>query len=334
MKKRIYTGDRPTGKLHLGHYIGTLANRVKLQDEYQMFIGVVDLHAITTKPSQEEIEKMQEYINDLVLDYLSVGIDPRKVTILQQSQILEVPYISLLLSMVTSVSKLEQLPTLKEMMRASNITNPSLGLLTYPVLMAADILSVRAELVPVGRDQAPHLEIAREIARIFNNMYGNVFPEPMALIPKGVGTLPGIDGKAKMSKSLNNSIFLSDSSDEVKRKVMRMYTDPTRIHPTDPGHIEGNPVFTYHDLFNPNKQQVADLKQRYEQGTVSDVEVKESLVTVLDNFLTPIRLRRERYAKDKGIVKQILLEGSKIARIEAQKTLAEIKGKMGFFTLT
>lgn len=330
MRKRIYTGDRPTGKLHLGHYIGTLQNRVKLQDEYEMFVGVVDLHAITTKPSAEEIELIQSFIRDLVLDYLSVGIDPKKTTILLQSGVPEVPYLSLILSMIVSFAKLQHLPTLKEMMDAAHITNPSLGFITYPVLMAADILSVRADLVPVGQDQLPHVEITREIARSFNTQYGSIFPIPNALIPKGIGTLPGIDGKAKMSKSLNNAIFLSDSEEEVKKKVMRMYTDPTRIHPTDPGHIEGNTVFTYHDVFNQNKEEVAEMKQRYEEGKISDVEVKKKLITVLNNFLDPIREKRAYFEKQKGLVEEILQEGIRKTRLEAQKTLSLVKEKMGF----
>lgn len=330
MKKRIYTGDRPTGKLHLGHYIGTLQNRVKLQDEYEMFVGVVDLHAITTKPSAGEIELMQSFIKDLVLDYLSVGIDPKKTTILLQSSIPEVPYLSLILSMVVSVAKLQHLPTLKEMMDAAHITNPTLGFLTYPVLMAADILSVRADLVPVGQDQVPHVEITREIARSFNNQYGGIFPIPDVLIPKGIGTLPGIDGKAKMSKSLNNAIFLTDPKEEVKTKVMMMYTDPSRIKATDPGHIEGNIVFTYHDVFNPNKEEVANLKQRYEEGRVSDVEVKEKLIIVLNGFLDPIREKRAHFEKQKGLVEEILEAGTKKTRVEVQKTLSLVRERMGF----
>lgn len=330
MKKRIYTGDRPTGKLHLGHYVGTLANRVKLQNEYEMFVGVVDLHAITTKPSAGEIELMQSFIHDLVLDYLSVGIDPKKTTILLQSSIPEVTYLSFILSMVVSVARLEHLPTLKEMMDAAHITNPSLGFLTYPVLMAADILSVRADLVPVGQDQLPHIEITREIARSFNNQYGGVFPIPDALIPKGIGTLPGIDGKAKMSKSLNNAIFLTDSKDEVKAKVMLMYTDPTRIRATDPGHIAGNTVFTYHDIFNPNKEEVASLKQKYEEGKVSDVEVKEKLILALNNFLDPIREKRLSYEKQKGLVEDILKRGTEKTRIEVQKTVSLVRQNLGF----
>lgn len=328
--KRIYTGDRPTGKLHLGHYIGTLKNRVQLQNKYEMFIGVVDFHAITTKPSAAEIKLMQNYIKELVLDYLSVGINPYKTTILLQSLVPEVPYLSLLLAMLVSVAKLEHLPTLKDMMKAAKIKSPSLGFLTYPVLMAADILSVRAELIPVGQDQLPHIEITREIARAFNQQYGTVFPLPQALLPQEVGILPGIDGKAKMSKSLNNAIFLTDSKEEVRAKVMRMYTDPTRLKATDPGHLEGNTVFIYHDLFNPNKEEVAELKERYKKGKISDMAVKEKLIIVLNNFLEPIRQKRAYFEKQKDLVEEILHQGSKKTRIEAQKTLFLVKEKLGF----
>lgn len=330
MKKRILSGDRPTGKLHLGHYVGTLQNRVKMQDEYQTFLLVADYHTLTTAPEKEKTQLLSQNIQNLVLDQLSVGINPEKVTFCLQSLIPEDQVLAIILGNIIGVARLQRVPTLKEVMRDLHIENPSLGLLTYPVLMSADILMVRADVVPVGKDQAAHLEVTREIARTFNSMYGKVFPEPMAIIPKGVGSLPGIDGKAKMSKSLNNAIYLSDTKEEVKKKVMRMYTDPTRIRATDPGHIEGNPVFTYHDLFNPNKEEVADLKQRYERGTVSDVEVKEKLVIVLNNFLDPIRERRESYSKNKQLIREILLEGSNKARIEAQKTLAEVKEKMGF----
>ncbi len=333
MKKRIYTGDRPTGRLHLGHYVGTLQNRLKLQDEYEMFVGVVDFHAITTKPSASEIKLMSGYIKDLVLDYLSVGLKPEKTTILLQSAVPEVTYLCLILSMLTTVARLQHLPTLKEMIKAAQIKSPSLGFLTYPVLMAADILSVRAELVPVGQDQLPHIEITREIARAFNQNYGQVFPLPQALIPTKIGTLPGLDGKAKMSKSLNNAIFLSDSAETVAAKVMRMYTDPTRLRPTDPGHVEGNVVFTYHDVFNPNQQEVAELKKNYRLGRVADVEIKKRLIKVLNDFLEPIRQKRAELEKQKGLVEEILSQGVKKTRLEAQKTLKLVKEKMGLVSL-
>jgi len=327
-KKRILTGDRPTGRLHLGHYVGTLANRVKLQDEYECFFIVADLHVLTTKISKKEIDQTGENIRHLVLDYLSVGIDHEKSVIYQQSRISEVAYLSLLFSMLVSVPRCQRVPTLKEVMHDLHIEKPSLGLLTYPVLQAADILMVKAHLVPVGKDQESHIELTREIARKFNEMYGQVFPEPKALIGE-VPTLPGLDGKAKMSKSLGNCIYLSDDEKIVKEKVMAMYTDPTRLHSTDPGHIKGNPVFIYHDAFNSNKEEIKDLKRRYQAGKVGDVEVKEKLAKAINGFLDPIRARRAKFEKKEGLVEKILERGNKKARKEAQKTLREVKKAMG-----
>ena len=328
MKKRILTGDRPTGKLHLGHYVGSLVNRVKLQDEYECFFIIADLHTLTTSPTKEKISHIRQNIKEMVLDYLAVGIDPNKSVIYQQSLVPEVAYLALIFSMLISVPRCQRVPTLKEVMHDLHIAQPSLGLLSYPVLQAADILMVKAELVPVGKDQESHIEVCREIARKFNQMYGKVFPEPKALIGE-VPTLPGIDGKAKMSKSLGNCIYLSDDPQTVKEKVMAMYTDPTRIHPTDPGHIEGNPVFIYHEAFNSNKAEVEDLKARYLAGKVGDVEVKEKLAIAINKFLQPIRERRQVFAQKKGLVEEIIAEGSKIAQKEASKTLGEVKEAMG-----
>jgi len=328
MKKRILTGDRPTGKLHLGHYVGSLVNRVKLQDEYECFFIIADLHTLTTSPTKEKISHIKQNIREMVLDYLAVGIDPNKSVIYQQSLVPEVAYLALIFSMLISVPRCQRVPTLKEVMHDLHIAQPSLGLLSYPVLQAADILMVKADLVPVGKDQESHIEVCREIARKFNQMYGKVFPEPKALIGE-VPTLPGIDGKAKMSKSLGNCIYLSDDPQTVKEKVMAMYTDPTRIHPTDPGHIEGNPVFIYHEAFNSNKAEVEDLKARYLAGKVGDVEVKEKLAIAINKFLQPIRERRQTFAQKKGLVEEIIAEGSKIAQKEASKTLGEVKEAMG-----
>lgn len=328
MKKRILTGDRPTGRLHLGHYVGTLANRVKLQDEYECFFIVADLHMLTTKISKKEISQIDENVRHLVLDYLAVGIDPEKSVIYRQSRIVEVAYLSLLFSMLVTVPRCQRVPTLKEVMRDLHIKKPSLGLLTYPVLQAADILMVKGELVPVGKDQESHVELTREIAHRFNEMYGQVFPEPKALIGE-VPTLPGLDGKAKMSKSLENCIYLSDDEKTVNDKVMEMYTDPTRIHPTDPGHVEGNPVFIYHDAFNQNKKEVEELKKRYRAGKVGDVEVKEKLALAINKFLTPMRKRRAEFEKEKGLVEKILKKGNEKASDEARQTLREVKKAMG-----
>jgi len=328
MKKRILTGDRPTGKLHLGHYVGSLANRVQLQDEYECFFIIADLHTLTTAPEKEKLEKLPENIRSLVLDYLAAGIDPENSVIYIQSKVPEVTYLSLLFSMLVTVPRCQRIPTLKEVMRDLKIQQPSLGLLTYPVLQAADILMVRADLVPVGKDQESHIELSREVARRFNQLYGEVFPEPRALIGE-VPTLVGTDGQAKMSKSLGNCIYLSDDAKTVREKVMKMYTDPTRIHPTDPGHVEGNPVFAYHDAFNSNKEEVEDLKKRYRKGRVGDIEVKEKLAKALNKFLDPIRERRQEYESQPGLVEEILTEGCKRARTEARETLRLAKEAMG-----
>ncbi len=325
-RRRILTGDRPTGKMHLGHWVGTLANRVRLQDEYECFFLVADYHMLTTKITG--LEEVQQNIHEMVLDYLSVGIDPNKSTIYVQSLVPEVCELHLLFSMLTTVPRLQRVPTLKQVMRDMRIETASYGLLGYPVLQAADILMVKGEVVPVGKDQASHIEVTREISRRFNDLYRPVFPVPEALIGD-VPVLVGIDGKTKMSKSLGNAIFLSDDPKTVERKVMMMYTDPTRIHPTDPGHVKGNPVFIYHDLFNPNKEEVEDLKRRYRRGRVGDVEVKQKLARALNDFLEPFRQRRAEFARQPNIVRDILVEGSKKARAEAIQTIAEARDAMG-----
>ena len=354
--KRILTGDRPTGRLHLGHYVGSLKNRVKLQNEYECFFIIADLHTLTTAP--EKTADIAENIKQLVLDYLSVGIDPEKATIYVQSQIPEVCELAVIFQNLVTVSRLERMPTLKDVMRDAHIKIPSFGLLGYPVLQAADILMVKANLVPVGRDQESHIEVTREIAREFNRLYSldsvsrgstpkarskpkgveplnSVFPIPEALIPKDVGTLPGTDGKTKMSKSAGNVINLSDDSEEVKKKVMSMFTDPARVHGDEPGEVEGNPVFIYLDAFASKGQRdrVTEYERRYREGKVKDVEVKEFLVEVLEEFLKPVRTLREKYKKDNEYVDQILREGTKKAREEAQKTLEDVKRamKMSYF---
>lgn len=326
--KRILTGDRPTGKLHLGHYVGTLKNRVKLQHDYEMFLIIADLHMLTTRIEKDKLADLKDNIKNLVLDYLSVGIDPKKAIIYQQSQIPEVTELFTIFSMLISVPRLQRVPTLKEVMTDLHIETASLGLLSYPVLQAADILMVRANLVPVGKDQASHLEVTREIAGRFNSLYGEVLPIPETLIGE-VPTLPGIDGKAKMSKSLDNAIYLSDSEEIVKQKVMKMYTDPKRIHASDPGTVEGNPVFIYHSAFNTDKGEVEELKKKYREGTVSDVEVKEKLAIALNKFLEPIREKRQEFEKTPGIVEEIITSGTKIAREEASATLQKVKEAMG-----
>ncbi|PWT93699.1 MAG: tryptophan--tRNA ligase [Acidobacteria bacterium] len=325
MKKRILTGDRPTGKLHLGHYVGTLANRVRLQDEYECFFIIADLHMLTTH--YDRIGNIQENVRELVYDYLSVGIDPQKSTIYLQSLVPEVTELMLVFSMLVTVPRLQRVPTLKDQMQAANFDTATLGLLSYPVLQAADIMMVRAHLVPVGKDQASHLEVTREIAERFNSLYATVFPIPETLIGE-VPTLVGTDGQAKMSKSLNNAIYLSDDEATVNAKVSKMYTDPTRLRATDPGHVEGNPVFQYHDAFNDNKEEVAELKDRYTNGKVGDVEVKKRLALAINRFLAPVRERRHKIEQTPEQVENILRDGSTRAQKEARETLRLAKQAM------
>ena len=326
LKGRILTGDRPTGKLHLGHYVGTLRNRVLLQEEYECFFILADFHVLTTK--QQGLEVVEQSIRDVILDYLSVGIDPDRSTIFLQSLIPQIPELHLIFSMLTTVPRLQRVPTLKEVMRDLKLETATYGLLGYPVLQAADILSVRGNLVPVGKDQLSHIEVTRETARRFNEFYGTVFPEPDALIGE-VPTLVGTDGKAKMSKSLGNAILLSDDPRTVEKKVMGMYTDPTRLRATDPGHVAGNPVFTYHDAFNPDKEEIKDLKKRYRAGKVGDVEVKRKLILALNNFLEPIRERRARYEENPHLLEEIIHAGSDKTRVEAAETLSAARQAMG-----
>jgi tryptophanyl-tRNA synthetase len=328
-RKRILTGDRPTGKLHIGHYIGTLQNRARLQDEYDLFLLVADYHTLTTHPEKEDVEATRPNALDVVLDNYAAGVEPDKVTHYLQSDVPETAELTLIFSMLTTVPRLQRVPTLKEVMHNLHIEEPSAGLLNYPVLQAADILIVKGDLVPVGKDQASHVEVTREIARRFNNRFGEVFPEPDALIPEDTPTLVGIDGQAKMSKSLGNAIMLSDDAETVRKKVMQMYTDPNRIHATDPGTVEGNPLFIYHDLFNPDKEQVAEFKDRYRKGTIGDVECKRVLAEKLNEFLDPIRTRRAYLEARPDDLIDILRMGAKRARPIAQETVAQAREAMG-----
>ena len=329
-RKRILTGDRPTGKMHLGHYVGSLANRVQLQDEYECFFIIADLHTLTTRPDRDHIREMENNIHEMILDYLAVGIDPKKSVIFLQSAINETYELNLIFEMLVSVPRLERMPSLKDMARAENLDVMPFGLLGYPVLQAADILLPRATLVPVGKDNEAHVEISREIARRFNRLYGEVFPIPDSLIGE-VPTLVGTDGQAKMSKSLDNAIFLSDDEKTVHAKVMSMYTDPKRIRADIPGTVEGNPVFIYHEAFNPDTTEVDDLKARYREGRVGDVEVKQKLSQAINAFLGPIRERREKFAADPGHVNQILLDGIETMREQARETMQLVHGAMGLF---
>ncbi len=327
-KKRILTGDRPTGRLHLGHYVGSIANRVRLQDEYECFFIIADLHTLTTKPEKEHIEELADNVRQMVLDYLACGIDPAKSTIYLQSAVPEVTELALFFNDLVSVPRLQRIPSIKEMAKNANLSELPFGLLGYPVLQAADILMPRATLVPVGKDNESHVELTREIAKRFNFMYGDVFPLPEVMV-SDFGSLVGTDGQAKMSKSLNNAIFLSDDEKTVQKKVNGMFTDPNRTSADVPGRVEGNPVFIYHDAFNPNKEEVEDLKARYKTGKVGDVEVKQKLAVALSNFLNPIRERRSHFEKQSGYVDEVIYNGTLRMREEARETLSLAKKAMG-----
>jgi tryptophanyl-tRNA synthetase len=329
-RKRLLTGDRPTGRLHLGHYVGSIANRVRLQDEYECYFIIADLHMLTTRPQKEAIDELRVNVREMVLDYLAVGIDPAKSTIYLQSAIHAIYEMNLFFEMLVTLPRLTRLPSIKDMARAAKFDEEAIpfGLIGYPVLQAADILMPRAHIVPVGKDNESHVEITREIARRFNFLYGEVFPEPETMIGE-IPTLPGTDGKGKMSKSLANAIFLSDDAKTVEKKIRTAYTDPNRIRADIPGNVEGNPVFSYHDAFNRNRSEVEDLKQRYREGSVSDVEVKEKCIAAVNTFLEPIRERRVHLDREKGLIEQIIYEGTLKTSALADETLAMMKKAMG-----
>jgi tryptophanyl-tRNA synthetase len=331
--RRILTGDRPTGPLHLGHYVGTLANRLRLQESYECFFIVADLHTLTTRPGRQDVARLGEHVREMVLDYLAVGIDPQRSAIFLQSAVPETYELNLIFEMLVSVPRLERVPSLKEMAQAADLEAMPFGLLGYPVLQAADILLPRATLVPVGKDNEAHVEVAREIARRFNGLYGEVFPVPEVMLGE-VPSLVGIDGQAKMSKSLDNAVFLADDARTVEEKVRRMYTDPRRVRADIPGTVEGNPVFAYHDAFNPDRAEVDDLKARYRQGRVGDVEVKARLARALNAFLDPIRERRAELVRHPGRVEEVLRDGTQRARREAALTMAAVRDAMGLYRLS
>jgi tryptophanyl-tRNA synthetase len=325
---RMLTGDRPTGRLHLGHYAGSLANRIRLHRRYQSFFIIADLHMLTTKSSPADIAGIGRHAADMVLDSLAAGLDPAHSVFYLQSAVPEVAELSLLLSSLVTVPRLQRIPSLKEMARHADQREMPLALLGYPVLQAADILAVQAAVVPVGRDNAAHVEVAREMARRFNRRYGEVFVVP-ELVPAEVPVLPGTDGRAKMSKSLGNAIYLSDPPGEVAAKVRRMYTDPARTAAAVPGTVEGNPVFVYHDAFNDRPAEVADLKARYRAGKVGDAEVKEQLTAALNRFLDPIRERRAALEADQGLVEELIVSGTARTQREVKRTLADMRAAMG-----
>lgn len=332
MSNVILTGDRPTGKLHLGHYIGSLENRVKLQNDpnNEMYVMIADQQALTD--NWENPQKVKESLIEVGLDYLAVGLDPAKSNLFIQSQIPQLPELTVYYLNLVTVSRLERNPTVKSEIQDKGFEKSlPAGFLVYPVSQAADITAFNATHVPVGDDQKPMLEQAREVVRDFNRIYNtDVLVEPEVMLPpKGHGRLVGIDGKGKMSKSLNNGIYLSDSADEIQKKVMKMYTDPGHIRVEDPGKVEGNVVFTYLDIFDDDKEKVAELKEHYQRGGLGDVKIKRYLNDVLQAKLAPIRERREEYAKDTGYILEMLKEGSENAERVAAQTLDNVKRAMG-----
>jgi tryptophanyl-tRNA synthetase len=328
-KPILVTGDRPTGRLHLGHLVGSLQNRIRFQDDYDCYFLVADLHMLTTH--YDKVGEVESNTLDMIMDWLSVGMDPGRSTFYIQSQIPYITELYAILAMICGVPRAERIPTLKEKIQDMGVgENYSVGLLGYPVLMAADILMFKATKVPVGEDQLSHIELTRELARRFNFLYGDFFAEPEPVVSE-TSRLVGTDGNRKMSKSLDNCIYLSDSPKEVEARVRSMYTDPKRIRADIPGTVEGNPVFIYHDAFNTNTEEVEELKQRYRTGNVGDVEVKKKLARAINDLLEPIRERRREYEKRSDDVRDILRDGIKRANGVAHKNMDEITTHMGLF---
>ncbi len=322
-KARVVSGMRPTGRLHLGHLVGALGNWVPLQDQYDCFYFVADWHALSSDFA--DTSALTSYAYENVADWIAAGLDPEKSTFFIQSLVPEHAELCLLLSMVVPVPWLERVPTYKE--QQENLKDKdlsSIGFLAYPLLQTADVAMYDASFVPVGDDQVAHLELAREVVRRFNNFFNDVLVEPQPLLTT-FARLPGLDGGKKMSKSLGNTIHLSDTADDVRKKVMRMYTDSKRVRADIPGTVEGNPVFTYHDAFNPNKEEVDDLKTRYRAGRVGDVEVKTKLAQALNAHLDPIRERRSAVLARPDRLKEILFEGSRCARVVAEETMGRVR---------
>lgn len=326
-KKTILTGDRPTGKLHLGHYVGSLENRLKMQHECNQFIMIADMQALTD--NADNPQKVRDNILELALDYISIGLDPAANTIFIQSSVPEISDLTMFYLNLVTVARLQRNPTVKtEIAQKGFEKSLPAGFLIYPVSQAADITAFKAQLVPVGEDQLPMLEQTNEIVRKFNHTYKtDVLVECEAVLSE-TKRLMGIDGNAKMGKSLNNAIYLSDTAEDVAKKVMSMMTDPNHLRIEDPGKVEGNPVFEYLTVFDNDKEGLMDLKNRYQQGGVGDVEVKKRLIAVLENFLAPIREKRAQAAKNPQAVMQMLEEGGKKARGVASQTLKEVKEAM------
>ena len=331
-KGTILTGDTPTGKLHIGHYVGTLANRVELQHEYDTYIIIADLHALATL--SQSPQTILQHTQDVILDNLAAGLDPDKVTFFIESAIPELYEIAAFFSMYVSHNRALRNPTIKDEIKMKGLGDQfSLGFVNYPIFQAADILCVKANLVPVGKDQVAHLEQTRELARKINEVTRKeIFPIPEALLGS-VGKLMGTDGNPKMGKSLNNTIFLSATDQEIEEKISQMYTDPKRIHATDPGTVEGNPVFAYLDIFSntdEDRKQITEYKKRYEEGAVGDVEVKSFLIEVMKRFITPIRERRKEYEESPEKIDKIIEKGNTVVREKTSQTLKELKEGLGF----
>lgn len=326
-KDIILTGDRPTGRLHLGHFVGSLLNRVKLQDQCTQYVMVADVQALTD--NFEHPEKIREHVSEVMCDYLAVGIDPAKTTFLLQSMLPALPELTIYYMNLVTVARLERNPTVKAEIKQKDMEKSlPVGFFTYPISQVADITAFKATLVPVGEDQLPMIEQTNEVVRSFNRIYKrDVLVEAKPLVPK-VARLAGLDGQAKMSKSLNNAIFLADSLDDLAKKVKSMYTDPTHLKVEDPGKVEGNTVFEYLDAFDTDTAKVAELKAHYQKGGLGDMVVKKYLLEVLDALLTPVRERRKLFEKDKAAVMQILLKGTEHAHEVTQQTLKEVKEAM------
>lgn len=323
----VLTGDRPTGALHLGHYVGSLANRVELQNKYKQYVMIADVQALTD--NFDNPQRVRDNILEVALDYLAIGIDPEKSTIFIQSLIPQIAELTIFYLNFVSVNRLRRNPTVKtEITQKGYEENVTAGFLMYPVHQTADITVVKGSLVPVGEDQLPMIEQCNEIVRSFNRIYNcDVLVEAKPLISH-VPRLPGIDGKNKMSKSLGNAIFLSDSADAVAKKVMSMYTDPEHIRVSDPGKVEGNTVFAYLDIFDPNKEEVKELKAHYRRGGLGDVVLKKRLTEVLNTFLEPIRQKRMQLAQDQTHVLKLLFDGSAQAESVAANTMNEVRKAM------
>jgi tryptophanyl-tRNA synthetase len=321
-RKRVVSGMRPTGRLHLGHLVGALQNWVELQRQYDCFYFVADWHALTSH--YDSTEQLVEDAYDNVADWIGAGLDPERSTFFVQSLVPEHAELYLLLQMVTPIPWLERVPTYKEQQeQLADRDLSSIGFLGYPLLQTADVIMYDADFVPVGDDQVPHLELSREVVRRFHQFFGPLFVEPQPLLTP-TPRLPGLDNR-KMSKSYNNTIDLSDTPDDVVKKVRQMYTDPKRIRADIPGTVEGNPVFTYHDAFNPNTAEVEDLKERYRAGRVGDVEVKQKLAAAVNARLDPIRARRQAALARPGYLRDVLMEGSRRARHVADATMTRVR---------